>query len=253
MRAALGAALLGLVLTACSDAQPPPAAAPSTPPAGPGVHLALGDSVAAGVGAPPDLGYVPLVTERLRAACACEVELRNLAVAGATTASLLRGQLPQAQDALRRGDVRVVTVTIGGNDVFGPVLLGCARAPQSAGCQEAVGTALRQADDGLRQVLDGLREAAGPSTPIAVMTYYDPVPSCELSPLAGLSAVVLEGTDDRPGLNDVVRERARDAGAVVVETAGLLEGADLVGGRDCLHPSPRGHVRIADAFADALR
>ena len=254
MRAAAGVATV-LLLAACSSPEPsaePSAPSSASPPAAPSLHLALGDSVAAGVGAEPERGYVPLLTARLAQACDCDVELRDLSVGGATTATLLRDQLPAAQDVLRSGaDVRVVTVTIGGNDVFGPVVVACAQAPASPGCSEAVQAALRTADTGVRQALQALREA-GPAVPVAVMTYYDPVPACDLSALAPLSARVLEGQGDQPGLNDVLRAAATDAGALVVETADRLAAGDLVGGRDCLHPGPSGHERIAEAFAEVL-
>jgi lysophospholipase L1-like esterase len=272
--AALGAALLlvgcssggssaepsaGATPSATASASPSPSPVPVTDP----TLLALGDSVAAGVGAgdPASDGYVPVLAELLseRLGCdrgaveGCPVRVRNLAVPGATTETLLRDQLPVALEALGGGGVRVLTVTVGGNDVFGPILQACARTPEAPSCAEAVRAALAGVDQGLDRLLGELRRAAGPATTVAVMTYYDPLPACRLAPLSPLAQQVLEGTAGDDGLNDVLRARAAEHGAVAVEAGERLSApGDFVGGLDCLHPSTSGHARIAEAFADAV-
>ena len=233
---------------AVDEATPTPAAADPT-------YLALGDSVAAGTGAedPARGGYVPVLADLLsdRQGCdggqapGCPVQVRNLAVPGATTATLLRDQLPVALDVLRGGaDVRTVTVTIGGNDVFVPILRACAQQPQAPSCAEAVRAAIGDVDRGVDRLLADLTGAAGAGTTVAVMTYYDPLAACRLAPLQPLAEQVLEGTAAADGLNDVLRARAAEHGAVLVETRGLLRTPeDFVGGLDCLHPSTSGHAR----------
>lgn len=276
--AALGAALLlvgcssggssgepraGATPSATASASASPSPSPSPVAVTDPTVLALGDSVAAGVGAgdPASEGYVPVLAELLseRLGCdagaveGCPVRVRNLAVPGATTQTLLRDQLPAALAVLRGGDVRVVTVTVGGNDVFAPILQACARTPEAPSCAEAVRAALARVDQGLDRLLGELRAAAGPATTVAVMTYYDPLPACRLAPLSPLAEQVLEGTAGDDGLNDVLRARAADHDAVVVETGERLAApADFVGGLDCLHPSTSGHTRIAEAFLDAV-
>ena len=258
----------GVVLVACSPEIPaspsPTSAAPApNPAAGPSTYLALGDSVAAGVGAAsPDAGYVPLLAARLseRLGCddgsrpGCPLEVRNLAVSGATTATLLRDQLPAAREVLASGpDVRLVTVTIGGNDVVAPVLVGCAPDPQASACAAAVQSALDEADAGVDGLLAELAQAVDAETTVALMTYYDPLAACRLAPLQPLAAQVLEGGDASPGLNDVLRARAAEHGAVVVETRERLQRPeDFVGGQDCLHPSGSGHAALADAFTETV-
>lgn len=252
---------LVVLLTGCTGR--PPSAAPEAsglPASGPATYLALGDSVAAGIGAevPSAGGYVPLLAGRLRERRGCTgedcLEVRNLAVSGATTTSLRAEQLPAALELLRgEADVRLVTVTVGGNDVFEPAVRGCARAPGSPACRRAVAEALEGADAGVDAVLGALADAIGEDTTLAVMAYYDPLPACVLAPLQPLAEQVLEGAGDRPGLNDLLRRRAREHGAVVVETRERLRApADFVGDRDCLHPSSSGHARIADAFDEAV-
>ena len=250
--------------TGSPSAAPSSAAPPSVlpPDAGPGTYLALGDSVAAGVGAdvPRTEGYVPVLARLLerRPPCggppdACRLRVVDLSVPGATTASLLRGQLPRALELLRNDSgVRLVTVTVGGNDVFLPVVQACGRSVQDPGCPRAVRASLAQVDAGVDELLRRLTDAAG-STPVAVMAYYDPLPACRLAALSPLAQQVLEGTGGEQGLNDILRERAAQHGAVVVETAQrLTPPRDFVGGLDCLHPSTSGHARIAQAFLDAV-
>jgi lysophospholipase L1-like esterase len=257
LRAAAAAALL----VGCSTSPGPGEGAPAAPApaAGPTTYLALGDSVAAGIGAdvPDRGGYVPLLagllSDRLGcedpAAAGCPVELRNLSVGGATTTTLLRNQLPAALEVLSEQEVRLVTVTIGGNDVFEPIVRACVAGPQRPACQAAVEDALRRVEEGVDRLLSELARAAGSTAVVALMAYYNPVPSCQLAPLADLAAQVLEGTDQQRGLNDVLRERAERNGAVVVETAEALQDAgQFVGGSDCLHPSAAGHASIARAF-----
>jgi len=220
--------------------------------------------VAAGVGAatPGRGGYVPLLAGLLskRLGCdagpasGCPLQLRNLAQSGATTGSLQQGQLPAALDLLKTAsDVRLVTVTIGGNDVVVPVLRACAGAPDAPPCGAAVTSSVRQVDQRIDSVLRTLTSAVGPGTTVAVMAYYDPVPTCRLAPLQRLSERVLEGVGAEPGLNDVLRARARQHRALVVETrARLAVPGSFVGNDDCLHPSGAGHARIAEAFLDVV-
>ena len=240
-------------------------------PPGAAAYLALGDSVAAGVGAVPSAenGYVPVLHDTLVAgrhcgqgeALGCRLDLVNLAEPGATTITLISGQLPAAVDLLtaRRAtptpvdDVRLITLDIGGNDVFTPVITACAPNPQSAGCASTIATQLNQVAANYERILSALRAAAGPDTTIAVMTYYNPLGACRLAALAPLAQLVLEGGGPVPaGMNDIIRAAAAAHGAVVAETAPLIGPEDLVGGNDCLHPDNSGHADIAAAFAGVI-
>jgi lysophospholipase L1-like esterase len=249
-----------------------PAAAESDdgqPPLGRPVYLALGDSVAAGVGAsdPAVTGYVPRLYDLLRDEPSCQLlgrpgcrslTLDNLAVGGATSTTLLMGQLPAAVDELRarngdrspRNDVLVVTIDIGGNDVFG-VVSSCTAGPTPQ-CLALVQARLASFEANSTQILSQLRAAAGPDTVIVAMTYYNPLGSCSRAALAPLADVVLEGGPGLEGLNDRIRRISAASGVLVADTYGLLGPGDLVGGTDCLHPNDAGHRKIAEAFAAVL-
>src|SRR3954447_26579608 len=84
--------------------------------------------------------------------------LRNLTSDGATSAGVLRSQLPQV-------DVRVdlVTLTMGGNDLM--------TAYGDTGAAQATITTVAEHAD---QVLGHVRAAAGPEAPVVVTTVYDP-------------------------------------------------------------------------------
>jgi lysophospholipase L1-like esterase len=249
-----------------------PASADSPPQ--PSIYLAMGDSVAFGVGAQPRTteGYVPELYDQLTAArdcgdgeaLGCRLDLVNLAEVGATTSSLLTkgGQLDKAVTLLeeRNGnstpvdDVDLITIDIGGNDLnFRELLKVCVPDTADPACVLAIQTALTQVATNYPIILSALRQAAGPDTTIAVMTYYNPLPACDLKDFAGFADLVLEGGGPvRVGLNDIIRSAAAASGAVVAETAPVIDVEDLVGGTDCLHPDNSGHDDIADAFAAVI-
>lgn len=264
---ALAAAVpLALAPAAAGHAGSPSHAGPPSP----ATYLALGDSVAAGIGAtsPTTLGYVPLLAAELAdarncgkgKALGCRLELVNASVSGATTVTLIAEQLPGALALLeeRNGnatpvdDVRLITITIGGNDVFRPILQACA-AGITATCQQTIAAQLQQVSTNYATILGQLRQAAGPDTTIAVTTYYSGLraPGCVFGAAADLGDLVLEGGGPvTTGLNDIIRLQAEAFGAVVVEGGEAVQPEEVRS--DCLHPDDEGHADLADAFADAV-
>ncbi|MFD0867437.1 SGNH/GDSL hydrolase family protein, partial [Tessaracoccus lubricantis] len=82
-------------------------------------YVALGDSAAQGVGATHvSRGYVPRIGAKLAEATGREVIITNLSVSGATSADVVRDQLPLFRDLPFTPDL--VTLDIGGNDVVFP-------------------------------------------------------------------------------------------------------------------------------------
>jgi hypothetical protein len=188
---------------------------------------------------------------------------------GVTTQIVIDEQLPVALPLLRdrnqdknpRNDVPVITLTVGGNDVFGPIVAACVMAnpPSQAGCANAIGTAFAGFAGRYSKILADLREAAGPDATIITMSYYNPLPYCALgaNPAAGpfgdfvLEEVVTQpGT--APGFNGLIETISAAFGAKVADTFGDLGTGDFVGGADCLHPDVDGHAKVATAFEAAF-
>jgi lysophospholipase L1-like esterase len=269
------AVLAATLLIALVAAAPAMAAKP--------VYLALGDSWAFGFGAavPSEGGYVPLLHQALQNEFDCspsdnpkpdqacrQLELKNIAVGGATTPTMIANQFPIALPLLEelnsnqnpRDNVEVVTVSIGGNDVVNPIILAClgGLTPSCVSTIESEFAAYR-AD--LDQALSALREAAGPDTRIVLNTYDNGVGQCfltQINPAAPLLGdIVLENQPavipSGQGLHDIMRDVAADYDVEIAEVYGDLGPADWVGGSDCLHPDDSGYVKVAAAFAEVLQ
>ena len=131
----LSAAFLSLALISAHISPSSQAIAQEGPP----VYLALGDSLAVGVGAsdPSTMGYVARAYASLRTSerfGESGLELVNLGVAGATSTDLVQsgGQLDSAIEEIRSrrendsatDDVEIITIDIGGNDLLSLVTPG---------------------------------------------------------------------------------------------------------------------------------
>ncbi len=261
--------------TDASTAPPTPTPAPTATetPAAPvaRTYLALGDSLAVGVGAsrPDETGYVA----RLFRAISTDAELRpsalvNLAVSGETSTSMIRdGQLAAALDAVTNPDPPVVLVTldIGGNDLLR--LLGteeCAAAPGGAACLQLLALTLQDFETNYRQIVRELIRALPSGVPLAVMTYFNPFSGTDASHEAASNLALLGsdgqldcGTDDprARGMNDIIACVGDELGAIAVDIQPAFEGLGLelthIASED-IHANDRGYELIADAFLAAL-
>ena len=221
---------------------PTPVPPPLPPPAG--LYIAVGDSIADGVGASKaDNGFVGVYFARLRASGYVQ-RLSNRAVNGAAAATVLADQLPSAlTDIADHSDTKLVTLTVGANDARDTVCRpagapGCSFAPNLRAIIERFQAALTE-DPGDEQ--------------IQIMDRYnfDVGTSLEL-----FRAVDRLGTDDRAscgdtGWNDVIYCVALEKGAIFVDTYAPM----LTGGRaflaDGVHPNDAGHAALAQAFDQA--
>ncbi|MGN6672419.1 MAG: SGNH/GDSL hydrolase family protein [Thermomicrobiales bacterium] len=256
---------------------PSPTATPAAPLSATGSYLALGDSYAYGTGAsdPATDGYAGRFAAALKEANGQPPAIRNLAVPGATSADFVgdyatRGQegtsqLATAVRTLAAGDVGVVTLDIGGNDVLRLLKAGgtCAgRATLTAACQEAVRQSLQTlTEPNLPLIVNALVEAAQPGTQILVLTYPNPFS-------VGRSKTLEEPT------NQVMRElNTRIAGAVqnatpaatsrsvtltTVDLAPLFAGqggqlTHILDSPPDIHPNDAGYAVIAEAIQRAYR
>lgn len=93
-----------------------------TVPTGPQTLLALGDSIACGMSAAPGSDYVHLFYNHLQTNPAySQITLNNLAVSGDKSSDLLQ-RLQTAQYMTAVGNAKVITISIGGDNLLSPVI-----------------------------------------------------------------------------------------------------------------------------------
>lgn len=105
--------LLSFVLSILTIAHiaAPPAQAQSAP-----VYTSIGDSIAFGLYAPFNRGFVPRYRDHIRTDTGVTVTLHNLAVPGWTSGQLLDALRNNPYFRLRISQASVITMSIGGND-----------------------------------------------------------------------------------------------------------------------------------------
>jgi lysophospholipase L1-like esterase len=277
----LGAGLLvGVAVGAAMAMQPAQAqAAPDAIPAG-SKYVALGSSFAAGPGIPPaepgspaacgrsSRNYANLVATRYG------LSLTDATCSGATTANVLttsQAGLPPQIEAVT-ADTKLVTMTIGGNDVD---YLG---SLDSYSCQDSGGTSCGTVDqDAINQglgtvgsriaaVIDAVR-ARAPQARVVVVDYQTilPVagPLCAGVPMSGAHLTFERSL--RARLDVATRSAAaqRHATLVDVATASLshdacsaapwIEKYVVPAGISSYHPKPAGMAAIAGLVEDHVR
>ncbi|GAC1339138.1 MAG: hypothetical protein NVSMB29_05990 [Candidatus Dormibacteria bacterium] len=212
--------------------------------------LALGDSIAAGLGAPHvDEGCMGLVAAELRVRHPA-LELARLAVPGESSWSFLApgGQLEQAERLLtaarRRGQrVAPVLLSLGANDAMEAADVG----------DEA---AVRRLADHLDEVWSRLASALaaqgdGLSAVAATQTFYNPFSLLGSEPGLPTADQLAPRRARRGGFNEVIRAAAARAGVTLADVGAAFAGEELeltwVRSGD-IHPTPAGHRRIAEAY-----
>ncbi|MFJ6217209.1 SGNH/GDSL hydrolase family protein [Streptomyces sp. NPDC092296] len=284
-RTALGAALLGGALSLTTglgavQAEARPAHHGATG------YVALGDSYASAPAVPQQTdadcqrssGNYPSLL-----AAAKHARLTDVSCAGATTAQLTaaQGTAPAQLDALTRG-TRLVTLTIGGNDIgFSSDIATCAgltagdpagspcRTHFTTGGTDQLAQRIAQTGPKIAQALRGIRQRA-PHARIAVVGYPDLFPEdgvgCTSAavPFAAGDFAYLRDTEKK--LNAMLRTEARRHGAVYVDTYAPSIGHDMCqpSGRRWIetlapetpaapaHPNAAGEQAMARAVGRAL-
>lgn len=245
-------------LAATRLATPSPTAEPDEPGA---AYLALGDSVAFGIGVPDPRGDG--YPARVDAGLAGIEETRVFAVPGQTAAGFLEDRIDDVERAIAElGDrVELVTVGLGANELLRirrePA---CAADRTSAACTETVHAAIAAAEAALDGVVARVQAAlatAGADAQVLVLAYYNP----DVDPIAAATVV---GTDGRvgcdtgepaPGLNDRIACVAsqRDATLVDLHAAFLGREDELTNiGRRDVHPNADGYAVIAETILDVV-
>jgi lysophospholipase L1-like esterase len=221
-----------------------------TPPPGIGdEYLALGDSVAYGVGAPfpEQLGYAGVFYENyLKLVQPNLISYKNFAVPGETSTSFItptknRSQLERALDELDTAGkagrrISPITLTIGGNDML--EARGKTTAEKAA--------ALERYDANLQKILEQLVAHTGGKSDLIVTTYYNPY------------AFNTGGEDEETvwvrRFNEVIKKRAAQYQVRVADffapVFGQEENLTWIGSGD-IHPNTPGYVVLAAAIWQA--
>lgn len=246
------------------------------------LQMELGDSWTYGEGAsdPAETGYAGVVYENSIELLDCVPAQPDQAVdgcrnlqrtifarpgtaenPGVTTDRLINEQLGQALtiiddrngDANPANDVEMILLSVGGNDVSGPVLQACLGG-LDPDCLAVIHERITHVDENLDVILGSLRQASGPETTIVIVTYDNAIPFCPLGQIPGatqLGELVLEGHAllGVVGLNDVIRANAATHDVAVADTFGHIGAGQWVG--DCLHPNQSGHSEIGQIATEA--
>jgi lysophospholipase L1-like esterase len=289
VRRLIGIGLAGTAMVAAASLVPalPASATPVTGPAAHGTYLALGDSVAFGY-VPPQAVPAPNYSDPRSfvgypedVARALHIPVSNASCPGETTASFLvpgaasngcenspgssvgyRTEYPlhvqyrgtQMQYALRylavHRDTRLVTIDIGANDVF------LCEETTTDGCTSTAELAavLQEIAANLTAIYTQIRDVAHYHGLLVALTYYS------LSYAPGQVA----GTE---ALDSVIASVTEKFGGKVADGFAAFEGPSAAfGGSACaaglliklpdgtcnIHPSPAGHLLLAQAIEDVL-
>jgi lysophospholipase L1-like esterase len=228
-----GALSLVLVVLIAAGANTASAAARST---GPRYYVSLGDSYSVGYQPAPVAGATSGYTAVV--AAATHLTLANFGCGGATTTSILEtvgcSGLPATSGAItyptttqaagadaffrrHRGEVGLITVSIGGNDVT-----HCAASPDPIACVASAVVTIRS---NVNQLALDLRAAAGPHVPIIGITYPDVIlglwvypPGQSNQSLAKLSVVAF-----RTLLNPALTTAYQRAGGSLVDVTAATD------------------------------
>jgi len=241
-------------------------------------YLAMGDSMAAGVGASqPSNDYVNLIYEHELSQYPT-LQVDNIACSGATTGSVITGpgcsyttgtQLGDAEAFLRshKNEVPMVTIDIGANDVD-----GCIDGNSiSTSC---ISQGLVDIEQNLPVILSGLRSAY-PGIAIYGMNYYDPFLGVWLTGASG-EQLATQSEQDAVGLNTLLQQIYTSGGAATADPATAFQTTDFdetgsyegntepqnvanicnwtlfCSGGGNIHPNDIGHAVVATAFEQVI-
>ena len=238
------ALLAGVIPASASPAGPADGGRHAAPPV---YYLALGDSLAQGVqpATPPlpagvtlgqsietDQGYADDIFARYAPAFHGRLKLEKLGCPGETSDSMLTGagspctypqgsQLAAALAFIRahRGEVGLITLDIGANDVDGCVTGGVISPTCVAG-------GIADVEHDLPLILRALRAAGGPRTLIAGMNLYDPFLADYLAGPAGQAAATQSVTLAEQ-LNGLLAASDKAVGARTADVQDAFSTADF--------------------------
>lgn len=241
-------------------------------------YIALGDSVAAGIGLATysDASACDRTEQSYpeRLASASKYELTNLACSGATIAKGISGSqtvnelaLPAQIDTLLNDDKApdVITITIGANDIGWTRFAACYTIDCDAEREKPqIDRSLSQLRLNLADVLKRIGERYGKDGPTVVVTGYYALLQAEAKPCdntkgideaeLGLVTYVIDG------LNSSIRQTVEASGAALfapIDFSGheLCTSDSWIQGRDDkapFHPTANGQRRIAEQVRSVI-
>lgn len=202
-----------------------------------GAYIALGDSIAFGVGSslPDRRGYPALVHDLLEISTGSSAPHVNLGVPGETASSFMAdGQLEAFMGELAAFEeagipIDIVTVTLGGNEMLA----------QQSGTTNERQAALNEFRASLGQAVAQIRDEVGDDTTIVLTTYYD------LS--EGDSSIASTDAWWIDQFNAVIRQTAEREGTAVADLNELFRGriSNYTHYPYDVHPKNQGYRAIA--------
>lgn len=249
-------------------------------------YVAMGSSFAAGPGIPDYYDATPAPCYRStqnyahQVAARLDLALTDVSCSGATTAHLTgpRGNIPPQLDALTP-DTRLVTITIGGNDlgyIGGLSAASCAGLQKETGvegdCSPPIALPAELTFNNLALRMDEIAKEVrrrAPEAQLVFVEYLAVLPelgSCVATPLDEFAADGARYTARR--LAEITRKVAGDNGAGIITASELSKGHDACSAAPWMngyprpgapvsgamyHPNSAGMTAVADALEQLLK
>lgn len=210
------------------------------------MYLSMGDSIADG-----NDTFAGIVHELSKDQYG---EFTNLAIGGSRIPDVFIDQMPEAIRLLMGGEVSLLTLVVGMNDIQGPVSTA-AEASDDPSVEGVFDIIAREIDDFPRKyeaLVSVLRQVA-PNTQMLLLTYYNPYEDDDV--MRDVAGYVLGR------VNGAIHEIGAKYNALVVDTLDAIGLDGLVGEvlneetqetHFDVHPNLIGHFNIAVEVLDAL-
>lgn len=207
-------------------------------------YVALGDSVAAGTAA--TTSYVDEYAAWFERASGSSVQVSARAVPGWTVEDLLPAIRDDDELRAELADAHLVTFNIGGNDLLAAlrqVAAGTCGGDDGQACLRDATAALASSWDDLLAEL--VEVTGGDVRGLRTFDVHRPAGLARLGPVAATLEAYLDE------VNDHLVASAEEAGIEVAEVHDAFARDDeRLLAPDGIHPSDRGHARIAEALAE---
>lgn len=247
---------LGGITIATVDAPPYAPGVDGTAVDGEEYYVALGDSLAAAVGADSLAdGYVSQVHRELSLIDGIPYGLRNFGSTGETSGTMLLGeQLTTAAGFGKEHDVRYVTIDVGANDLLGHLASSdCSEDIAAPECRSRIDATLIAYEQNLTLILEEVEDAF-PDADVVFLLAYNPFSLGfeEQVEFEARSNLALEA------LNEIAVTVARDFDVLIADGFTPMRGTTtatthMTDTPPDIHPNAVGYDILTAAVLDALR